>query len=344
MTVSSLTYVKEMTGVDLESVNFSELIEAGMPLILKNVFIKQELVVAGKSSPQAAIEHVKKYYSGRPLVTFLSPSEHKGRFFYNTDMTGMNFQSQELSLDEFFKKALPKESRTKGFGCYAGSTDLPTFFPNMIENDGLALPDKVFETYKPLSSIWMGNRTTAAIHYDMSNNVAACMVGRRRFTLFPPDQIANLYPGPIFPTPAGQVVSMVDLNAPNFELYPKFEQALEYAQVAELEPGDMLVYPAMWWHQVEALDDFNILINYWWNEAQPFMDSPMNSVLYSMLALRDRPGSEKQAWKNIFDYYVFGDSDHPREHLPENIHGPLGIMDMDRARRLRMHLLTKLNR
>ena len=340
----SLPHVKEITGSALESINFSELIEAQMPIVFRGVFDNQALVEAGKESPQSAMEHVRQYYSGHPLVTFLSAPEHKGRFFYNQDMTGMNFQSPKLTLDDFFKKLSPSEQEKESVGCYAGSTDIQTFFPNMVENDGLALPDKLFEIYKPLISIWMGNRTTAAIHYDMSNNVAACMVGRRRFTLFPPSQIANLYPGPIFPTPAGQVVSMVDLNNPDFGRYPNFKHALEHAQVAELNPGDMLVYPAMWWHQVEALDDFNVLINYWWNEAKPFMDSPMNTVLHAMLSLRDRPDTEKQAWKNVFDYYVFGESDHPKEHLPEDVQGPLSEMDSQTASRLRMHLLTKLNR
>lgn len=340
----SLRHVKEIIGADLESIDFSELIEMQTPMILRGVFENQALVEAGKDSAQSAMEHVRQYYSGSPLVTFLSQPEHKGRFFYNDDMTGMNFQSQNLTLDDLFKKLSSREQENEEFGCYAGSTDIQTFFPNMVEDDDLVLPDSLFETYKPLISIWMGNRTTAAIHYDMSNNVAACMVGRRRFTLFPPSQIVNLYPGPLFPTPAGQVVSLVDLNNPDFDLYPNFKHALEHAEVAELSPGDMLVYPAMWWHQVEALDDFNILINYWWNQAKPFMDSPMNTILHAMLSLRDRPAAEKQAWKTVFDYYIFGESDYPRAHLPDGVQGPLSEMDIETARRLRMHLLTKLNR
>lgn len=341
---SSLPRVKEVAGLDMEAVDFSKLIDAGAPIILKGVFKDRSLVVEGKKSPQAAMAHVRQYHSGRPLVTFITPPEHQGRFFYNADMTGMNFQSKDLPIETFFEKTVAPVSAKDAFGCYAGSTDIQSFFPGMIEREGLALPDKLFNVHKPLSSIWMGNRTTAAIHYDMSNNAAACMVGRRRFTLFPPSQIENLYPGPIFPTPAGQVVSMVDLNVPDFELYPKFQRALEHAQVAELEPGDMLVYPALWWHQVEALDDFNILINYWWNVADPHMDTPMNVILYAMLALRDRPDAEKQAWKNVFDYYIFGDAEQPRSHLPKSVQGPIGDMDTQTARRLRMHLLAKLNR
>lgn len=340
----SLPHTQELNGIDLKSVDFSKLIEDGTPVILKGVFRDQPLVKLGLKSPREAMQHLQKYHSGIPLVTFIAPFETKGRFFYDSKLSGMNFRANKLPFSDFLDRLICQNATGKAEAIYAGSTDLQTFFPELIETDGLALPSEIFQNHKPLTSIWIGNRTTAATHYDMSNNAAACMVGHRRFTLFPPDQIRNLYPGPIFPTPAGQVVSMVDLNAPNFDIYPRFEQALNHAQVAELEPGDMLVYPAMWWHQVEALDDFNILINYWWNEAKPHMDTPMNMILYGMLALRDRPLAEKTAWKNLFDYYIFGSAEQARAHLPEHAHGPLAEMDSQVARRLRLQLLTKLNR
>ena len=52
---------------------------------------------------------------------------------------------------------------------------------------------------------------------------------------------------------------------------------------------------------------FNVLINYWWNAAPAFMDTPMTTLLHALLSLRDRPDAEKQAWRAMFDYYVFGD-------------------------------------
>jgi len=344
MFVPSIPNVKEISGIVFEKIDFSQLINDQTPIILRGVFKKKPLVLEGKKSPQAAMEHLSQYYSGLDIVSFNTLHENNGRFFYNHEMTGFNFQSRKISLSSFFKQILDAITSENPEMYYAGSTDLPTYFPKMIEEDGLSLHGDVFKTYKPTTSIWMGNRTTAAIHYDMSNNVAACMVGRRRFTLFPPDQIYNLYPGPLSPTPAGQTVSMVDLAYPDFDRYPNFKLALAKAQVAELEPGDMLVYPAMWWHQVDALEDFNILINYWWNEAEPFMDTPMNSILYAILALRDRPIAEKNAWKNLFNYYVFEDASRPRAHLPEHVHGTLGRIDHQAARRLRQLLLQKLNR
>jgi hypothetical protein len=129
-------------------------------------------------------------------------------------------------------------------------------FPGLRAENDLGL-DPMFGAEPPIVSIWIGNRTTASAHYDMSNNIACLRGGHRRFTLFPPDQVANLYPGPLEPTPGGQVVSMVDFAIRISIAIPRFAEALAAGQVAELEPGDVLFYPALWWHHVEALDPFN---------------------------------------------------------------------------------------
>src|SRR3546814_19620038 len=84
------------------------------------------------------------------------------------------------------------------------------------------------------------NRIRVAPHYDLMENVACCVAGRRRFTLFPPDQLANLYPGPFELTPAGTPVSMVDPFAPDLDRYPRFAEAGTHARGATLEPGEAL--------------------------------------------------------------------------------------------------------
>jgi hypothetical protein len=100
----------------------------------------------------------------------------------------------------------------------------------------------------------------------------------------------------------------------------------------------------MWWHNVEALDPFNVMINYWWNVSPAFIDTPMITLLHAILSLRDRPEQEKQAWKELFDYYAFGNEDRPREHLPEHARGVLAPLDETSSRRLRADLLQRLNR
>jgi hypothetical protein len=224
---------------------------------------------------------------------------------------------------------------------YVGSTSIDDCLPRLRADNDLAAD---FGAAEPIVSAWIGNRTTAATHYDTSHNLAVCVLGRRRFTLFPPDQVANLYPGPLEPTPGGQVVSMVDPAKPDVARYPRFAAAWASAQVADLEAGDVLFYPALWWHRVEALDDLNMLVNYWWNDVPAWQDPPMGALLHALLALRDRPAAEKAAWRSLFDHYVFADADQAAAHLPDHARGALAALDERTARRLRAQLIGRLNR
>jgi hypothetical protein len=333
-----------ITGVAPDALPLDELMEAQQPAIFKGLARDWPLVRAGAASPARAIAYLKPFYNGKPVVGYTGRPEIGGRFFYDDAVSGLNFDAGRVALDQFLDRiaASSDDARTPSY--YMGSTDIDGYLPGLRAEGDLVLDHPMFDRNPPLVSIWIGNRTVAAAHYDMSNNLACCMVGRRRFTLFPPDQIHNLYPGPLEPTPGGQVVSMVDFAAPDFDRHPRFQGALAAAQLAELEPGDVLFYPAMWWHQVEALDGFNVLINYWWNTSPKFMDSPQSTLLHGLLSLRDRPEAEKRAWRELFDYYVFGPADRAGAHLPEHARGALGTMDELKARRLRAQLLNRLNR
>jgi len=333
-----------VTGVAPEQIPYDDLMAGQMPVILKGVARDWPLVRAGQISPQAAMDYLKGFYQGRPVTLFVAEPDQGGRFAYNEDVTGFNFQGGRTDLSAALDQISGYIDDPAPPSFYIGSTDLDLFLPGLRSHDELVLNHPMFATNPPLASIWIGNRTTATAHYDMSHNLAVCVAGRRRFTLFPPNQVANLYPGPLEPTPGGQVISMVDFAAPDFERFPRFREAMAAGQVAELEPGDVLFYPALWWHHVEALEPFNILINYWWNTSPAFMDTPQNTLLHALLSLRDRPEAEKAGWRELFDYYVFGPADRAGAHLPEHARGNLGPMDDMKARRLRAMLLNKLNR
>jgi hypothetical protein len=224
---------------------------------------------------------------------------------------------------------------------YIGSALIDSYLPGLRSDNDLPFAEQGFDTQP---SIWIGNRTIATCHYDAPNNLACCAVGRRRFTLFPPEQIFNLYPGPLEPTPGGQAISLVDFAAPDYVRHPRFKEALATAQVAELDPGDAIFIPSMWWHHIEGLSAFNTLINYWWSTAPRFMPSPMSALMHALWTLRDRPEREKQAWKNVFDYYVFGPAERAGKHIPEAARGALSPMDDTLARQIRAMLINLLNR
>ena len=130
----------------------------------------------------------------------------------------------------------------------------------------------------------VGNRTHVATHFDEASNVAVVVAGRRRFTLFSPKQVGNLYVGPFHFTIAGPPFSMVDLEDRDLERYPKFADALGHGLVADLDPGDALFIPPIWWHSVKAIAAFNVMVNYWWAEAHAL--SPMSALSHAVLAIR----------------------------------------------------------
>ena len=335
---------REIDGLDPERIPYAELLQSQRPAILKGVAKRWEIARRGAQSASAAINYIASFEAGRSVVGYTGAPEIGGRFFYDADVTGLNFEARRVPLTEFLRRIEAHLNDNDSPSFYIGSTDIDLFLPGLGEQNRLCLNDPMFESNPPTVSIWIGNRTIATAHFDFSNNIACSLVGRRRFTLFPPDQVPNLYAGPFHLTPGGQVVSMVDFRNPELDRYPRFRDAMAAAEVAELEPGDALFYPAMWWHHVEALEPFNVMINYWWNTSPAFVDTPMTTLLHAILSLRDRPEPEKQAWRALFDYYVFGDPACPAEHLPEQARGILAPLDEAAARRLRAELLQRLNR
>jgi hypothetical protein len=336
------TPVETHTGPLPRGAGWETLVAENRPVLFKGAAAHWPLVEAGLRSPREAAEHIAGFHSDKPVVVYRAEPAEGGRFFYNEAVDGFNFAATREPLAPVLDELLEGNGEQS---IYIGSTDLGIYFPGLDEANSLEL-DAVHSSLAQgvTRSIWLGNRTTATCHYDFSHNIAVCAVGRRRFTLFPPDQIANVYPGPLDPTPGGQVVSMVDFAAPDLERFPRFADALAAAQVAEMAPGDVLAYPAMWWHHVDALAQFNVLINYWWNAVPGYIDSPQVTLLHALLSLRDRPPAEKAAWRAVFEHYVFGDAGAARAHLPAQAQGPLAPIDDTIARRLRALVTRKLQR
>jgi hypothetical protein len=309
------------------------------PLLLKGLVRHWPIVQAAEKSLSEAESYLLGYYKGATVNAVYGEPGHRGRIFYNDDLSGFNFQAVPARLDKVLDEIRGQSHAESPAGVYMGSTSVDDVLPGFRSENDIEL-----EGFEPLVFIWMGNRSRIAAHHDLPDNIACCAAGRRRFTLFPPGEIANLYPGPIDFTPAGQTISMVDFEEPDFERFPRFRKALEQAQVAELEPGDAVYIPSMWWHHVEGQDDLNVLVNYWWRPVPAWMDTPANVLEYALLAMRDLPRKEREAWRSIFDFYVFDFEEDSVAHIPEERRGMLAPMDDTLARTLRAQLLRKLNR
>ncbi|CAE6839180.1 cupin-like domain-containing protein [Xanthomonas arboricola] len=330
--------IQELHGLDPQQLD-PAVLRSTTPLVLRGLVRDWPLAQAGATSAQAAAAYLRGFDRGEAVVAQVGPPDIGGRFFYNADMSGFNFRPERVPLGVVLETLLRDLHNPQPPAIYVGSTTLDTYLPGLRAHNPIALPQR-----EPLASIWIGNRTRVAAHQDLPDNLACVVAGRRRFTLFPPQQLANLYIGPLDLTPAGQPVSLVDIAAPDLQRFPRYAQALEHALVAELEPGDALFIPSMWWHHVEALTPFNVLVNFWWRQSPAYMDSPMNALMLALLTLRDLPAEQRAIWRDVLDHYVFDADADTAAHMPESARGVLAPMDEARARSLRARLLQRLNR
>jgi hypothetical protein len=222
---------------------------------------------------------------------------------------------------------------------YVGAVPVPATLPGFARDNVLPLLDPAC-----VARLWLGNRVTVQTHYDLSYNIACVVAGRRRFTLFPPEQLVNLYVGPLEFTLAGQPISMVRIESPDLGKYPRFTAAWAHAQSAELAPGDALFVPYMWWHHVDSLEPFNVLVNYWWDDAPAWAGSPFEALLHGILAVRSLPPEKREIWRAAFDHLVFQSNGDPVAHLTPRQQGIQGPLSPQLADLMRAHLVRTLSR
>lgn len=309
---------------------------ADTPFVVRGLARDWPLVKAGKRSAREARDYIARYARNRPFTVSIGRPGDDGRLFYDDEMD-MNFRTGTGALADIFKGLDDNEGRSDLPPVYLASVDMHQFFDGLHEANCIDLGDRA-----PLASIWIGTPTRIAAHNDFPDNLACCAVGKRRFTIFPPEQFRNLYLGPIDNTPAGRAVSMVDFHAPDFERFPRFADALEAARVVELEAGDAVFVPSMWWHHVEGLAPFNVLVNYWWRETPRWLGQPQDALNHAIMSIRDLPEASKAIWRDLFNYYVFENDEGVVAHIPEGKRGILDPLNPESAGRLRAFLTRSI--
>ncbi|CAM4031972.1 cupin-like domain-containing protein [Roseateles saccharophilus] len=313
----------------------AELLQSSQPVLLRGLVRHWPLVQAARRSDAAFCSYLRGFGAQTRVGLWRGAPGIGGRFFYNEAFDGFNFERVVGPFGQLLDELLAGSR----YALYLGSTELDASFPGLRQHNPLDL-----HVRDPLVSLWLGNRIRVPAHFDVPDNIACVVAGRRRFTLFPPELVDALYIGPLDLTPAGQPVSLVDLAAPDLARFPRFAEAQRQAQVVTLEPGDALFIPSQWWHGVEGLDPVNALVNFWWRQTPAYMDTPLNTLMLALLTLRDLPPAQRQAWAKLFDHYIFDVDDQAAAHIPPAARGVLGPIDETRARQLRAVLLNRLNR
>lgn len=316
-----------------------DVVSSYAPVVIRGLVRDWPAVTAARQSTEAVAEHLLRFDRGAVAEVFVGPPEIGGRFFYSADMKGFNFERRRGAFGELLRYLLRIVDMDEAPSVYAGALETTETLPGFAEANPLPL----LAGLDAPPRIWLGNPSTISTHFDVSDNVACVAAGRRRFTLFPPDQIHNLYVGPLDRTVAGQPTSMVELNAPDFERFPRFREALAAALTAELEPGDAIYIPALWWHQVEATAPFNALVNYWWNDS-PDAAARFDAMVHAAMAIGHLPAERRAAWEAMFDTFVFRHHGDPVAHLAPEHRSVLGAPTPQLRQYIKAYLMRGLQR
>lgn len=334
--MQSIAPIREWRNVTPEMFR-SEIFPAAQPAVMRGLAGDWPAVKAGSGGAEAMATYLQSLGSEAPCEFFYGPPSIKGVFWYRDDFRGFNFERRTEPLSVALKRALDTATIEEPPAVYAGALPVQQTMPGFARDNPMPIVNA-----NAVPRVWIGNAITVSTHFDISDNVACVVHGRRRFTLFPPEQVSNLYVGPLEFTMAGQPSSFVPLPDYDVATYPRFAEALRAAQVAELEPGDAIFIPYLWWHHVQSLSPFNVLLNYWWDEQRPYASSPFVALVHAILTIRDLPANRREQWRAFFDHFVFSADEQTAAHLPPVARGIQAPMNPQLAAMIQSFLRRSL--
>lgn len=319
----------------------AEIVAAGRPAVLRQLVADWPIVVAGRTSPEALRDYLDPRSTEEGGEAWFGPPQIRGHFGFNEGLDGFNHHRRLATIPQILDLLLRQQGSVQPYGIYAGALPLRRHAPGVLRDNVMPLldPDRYM-----LTSLWLGNQTQTAAHWDLPQNLACVVAGRRRFTLFPTEAVGSLYIGPLDFTLAGQPSSLADVDDPNFERFPKLRDAFAVAKEALLEPGDVLYLPSLWWHAVRSESEVGAMINYWWRDGPARMMTPQQSLMHALLTMHELPARERDAWRAMFDHYLFRDDGDPAEHLPRSARGVLGERSPEKIAALKDSLADALKR
>ncbi|HEX5307428.1 MAG TPA: cupin-like domain-containing protein [Dyella sp.] len=312
--------------------SMDELVTLGRPLVLRGLVGAWPAVAWSRRSSTEFARGLAALDSGAEVDALVMAPEEDGCVGYNADLSGFNYDHYRVSVTEGLRRLAHEARQQRPHGVAIQSAPIATCLPAFVDTHRLPLLDPAIAP-----RLWIGNSVTTPAHFDEFHNIACVIGGRRRFTLFAPEQVANLYIGPLDFAPTGAAISLARLDRPDDPRFPRLRQALDAAFEAELQPGDAIYIPPLWWHHVASLGRLNALVNYWWKPVPvggAATGTALGAWLHVTLAFPRLSPAERAGWRTLLDHYAFGDAD-PGEHIPAGRRGALGELTPEQAAALR---------
>lgn len=162
---------------------------------------------------------------------------------------------------DFYKGFLQDESPWWSTG--------PTNYSARTDENDTDLPTKLPDIS---AYVWLGSQgVVTPAHFDAVHNFYIQIHGHKRFMLFPPTSVRQLYPHPVLHPNGRQTQINIDEPDSSFDLLYHLDGLLNESEAVNslthqdyeftiaardvtLGPGDVLYLPPYWAHHVTALD------------------------------------------------------------------------------------------
>lgn len=313
------------------------------PVVWRGAAADQPLVELARRGPRALMQALGERAGSRRVQVTGAPPSAAGRMGFD-GTCWRDWSTRQTSFSGFGDDLLQELAHPSGHCLYMQSAEVAEHLPELEPLTSLWLRDA--EAMRDAQTqLWIGSGgQRVAIHQDYSHSVAVMAAGVKEFTLYPPQQLCNLYTAPRDELGGEPWRSAVDGRAPDLARFPRFAAAQRTAKTIRLEAGDVLFLPAYWWHSVDSYE-FNAMFNVrWFDVSEAQRVDATAAMAHGLIAARAADAGQRQDLAEALRREVFarttpvddGQRDAWLQTLSRVAHAKRAAVDVQRQTPLRL--------
>ncbi|HET9835240.1 MAG TPA: cupin-like domain-containing protein, partial [Rhodanobacteraceae bacterium] len=173
---------------DARAFDLDAVIARGKPLVIRGLVRDWPVVKLALQSDTAFAQRLAELDNGADVTTLMIAPDADGIIGFASDLGEFNYQHFKVPVTLGLQRLAGYSQHARAPGLVIQSVPVRECLPGLLADHSLPFLDPRVEP-----RLWMGNRTVTPTHFDSQHNIACVVCGTRRFTLFPPDQLPNLY-------------------------------------------------------------------------------------------------------------------------------------------------------